>query len=344
MLNAILLIALVPSFISGGTKTDYERLMELMKEEHTDFVLLAQLKDEHVRLTEAVSIAKKEHLSVFRRRDRTVVRINGFKRILKGRRIKFRKLVGAYYKISRSVYGRSFIDSAHATLPVSGAHSMKLILKREASEIEAIEEGLRRLDKDKQLLNATLRSYETIISKLGIRSSEVEAAIARTAHKLQIASMKRQKYPRTLFDASTWNLWHKIVSLRKKYGKKPLPFEKNRGIMARPVPGAYLKDRTGSKGVYISAKPGMNVRSPEGGVVRFTGKVKGYGQVVVVEHQDSYYSLMGRLEYIGVKKGATIKKGQAVGKAATLGNAPYVPVYYELRKGTTYLNPKLWLR
>ncbi len=193
-------------------------------------------------------------------------------------------------------------------------------------------------------LNGTLKSYDRLLMRLKVRQTEIASSLARCDHLLRQLSVVRLKLPKTLYDAKAWRVWQAIVDLRHKYGSTVLPFRTQRGILVRPVPGTWLRDRTGSKGVYISAKPHMNVRSPAGGTVRFTGKVKGYGEVVVVEHRESYYSLIGRLEQVAVKTGQVITKGHIVAKAAQFGTAPYVPVYYELRKGTTYLDPKIWLR
>ncbi|MBU1239890.1 M23 family metallopeptidase [Myxococcota bacterium] len=344
MAFTLLQILLPITFLFSGTKTDYERLMELMKEELGKFNAMAQLKEEEIRITEAISIAKTERFKVFQRRDRTTVRIGGYERTLKKRREHFRKLLSAYYKLTRSHFGRPFISKGSTQIPVSGAHSLKLVLRRESMEISTIQEDLTLLRKRREFLDKTLKSYDTIVSKLELRNSEISANIASLTFNINDISLKRQQFPRTLFDSYTWKIWGKISELRRKYGKKVLPFSQLRGIMERPVPGAYLLDRTGSKGVYISAKPSMSVRSPANGVVRFVGIVKGYEQVVVIEHRESYFSVIGRLEQILVKNGDTVVKGQIVARASSLGKSPYVPVYYELRKGTTYLNPKLWLR
>ncbi len=332
------------TLLFSGTKTDYDRLMDLLGEELGKYQALARAREENSRLTEAISIAKMERFKVFQRRDRTTVQISGYRKTLKRRRAHFQKLLTAYYKMIRSNYGRPFIAGGSTQIPVTGAHSLKLILKRASREISVIDGDLDELQRRHTLLNKTLGSYDVIVQKLALRSSEVAADIATLTFSLKTIAEKRSALPKTLFDAASWKLWGKISEIRKRYGRKILPFEQLRGVMERPVPGAYLLDRTGSKGVYISAKPSMGVRSPAEGTVRYTGPVKGYGQVVVIEHRESYFSLLGRVEQVLVKVGDRISKGQVVARASSLGKAPYVPVYYELRRGTTYLNPKLWLR
>jgi murein DD-endopeptidase MepM/ murein hydrolase activator NlpD len=344
VLEIILSIFLVSNVFSGVGKTKYETLIELLKEESTIIVTFGEYKEELMRIEEAVSIAKGERFDIFKRRDKTIVRINGFKRILKKRNLHISKLVTAMYKISRSSWGKPFIYLGGVTIPVDGRYSLKLIIKRALQEKNLIFADLQKLERRKKLLNTTLEKYKSLVEQLVLRRTGILTSIARKEFALKTILTKREKYAKTLYDAKAWEYWAKIVTIRKKYSRKKVPFRSLRGVLSKPAPGVYLINRTKSKGVYISTLPDISVRSPEEGTVRFTGKVDGYGTVVVVEHRESYYSLIGFVTQVSVKVDQKVIKGKILGKTSTLGKATRVPVYYELRKGTNYLDPKMWLR
>ncbi len=64
---------------------------------------------------------------------------------------------------------------------------------------------------------------------------------------------------------------------------------------------------------------------------------------MLVEHEGGYYSLYGHSQGARVAVGDSVKAGQVVATAGSTGGHDQAGVYFELRKGTEPINPKLWL-
>lgn len=95
-----------------------------------------------------------------------------------------------------------------------------------------------------------------------------------------------------------------------------------------------------SKGVSIEGREGALVVAPMGGVVRFAGHFKNYGNIVIIEHQKGYHSLVAGLEKIDTVVGQSVSAGEALGqlhRAETPGGKP--ALYYELRLNGRPVNP-----
>ncbi|PZQ44793.1 MAG: peptidase M23 [Micavibrio aeruginosavorus] len=95
-----------------------------------------------------------------------------------------------------------------------------------------------------------------------------------------------------------------------------------------------------SQGLTIEGRAGALVVSPMGGVVRYAGYFKNYGQIIIVEHQKDFHSLIAGLARIDTVVGQSVAAGEPVGtlaKSAPGGGKP--TLYYELRLNGEPVNP-----
>jgi len=98
-------------------------------------------------------------------------------------------------------------------------------------------------------------------------------------------------------------------------------------------------------GVGIAAGVGTPVKAVESGKVRLVGQFGTYGLTIVVEHGNGYYSVYSHLESAGVKLGASVNKGNTIGKVGGQ-NSDYGPhLHFEIRgENQIALDPTTWLR
>ncbi len=93
------------------------------------------------------------------------------------------------------------------------------------------------------------------------------------------------------------------------------------------------------KGVDISVEKSQDVRSISSGIIAFAGELPNYGQVVIIDHGDHYYSLLGRLGSFSKKVQDRVAAGEFIGKSDNSGN----PIYFEIRSRNVAVNPLQWL-
>lgn len=92
-------------------------------------------------------------------------------------------------------------------------------------------------------------------------------------------------------------------------------------------------------GLDIQGASGTKVGSFADGRVSMVGKNSSYGNYVLIEHTDGYSTLYAHLSKISVKKGATVKLGDLVGKVGMTGKATGPHLHFELRKDGKLLDP-----
>jgi len=127
-------------------------------------------------------------------------------------------------------------------------------------------------------------------------------------------------------------------------GRMPWPTE-GRIIAAF---GAQVHPRFGTRtfrnGVDIEANEGRDVAAVYGGHVIYTGWFKGYGNLIILDHDNEYYTLYAHMAEIGVREGDDVRQGQRLGTVGDTGSLEGPRLYFEVRYQGKPQDPEQWLR
>jgi septal ring factor EnvC (AmiA/AmiB activator) len=126
-----------------------------------------------------------------------------------------------------------------------------------------------------------------------------------------------------------------------------------RGRLRLPVEGriisSYGKVRhpkfqtvTFNNGIVIEARQGSVVKSVYDGKVAYTGWLKGYGQIVILDNGDGFYTLFAHLQKALKERGQEVKKGEDVGLAGDTGADGVAGLYFEIREKGIPRDPVPW--
>ncbi|MFN3890246.1 MAG: peptidoglycan DD-metalloendopeptidase family protein [Beijerinckiaceae bacterium] len=97
-------------------------------------------------------------------------------------------------------------------------------------------------------------------------------------------------------------------------------------------------------GIAIAVPEGTAVKAAEGGVVAYAGnELKGYGNLVLIKHPNGFVTAYAHNGEINVKRGETVKRGQTIAKSGQTGNVSAPQLHFELRKGSTPVDPTQYL-
>ena len=97
-------------------------------------------------------------------------------------------------------------------------------------------------------------------------------------------------------------------------------------------------------GINVAVPEGTPVKSAEDGVVAYAGnELKGFGNLVLVRHPNGYVSAYAHASEIAVKRGDNVKRGQVIAKAGQTGNVTSPQLHFEIRKGSTPVDPTQFL-
>ncbi len=100
----------------------------------------------------------------------------------------------------------------------------------------------------------------------------------------------------------------------------------------------------GNDGINIAVPDGTPVKAAESGVVAYAGsEIKGFGNLVLIRHPNGFVSAYANNGDISVKRGEQVKRGQTIAKSGQSGNVASPQLHFELRKGSTPVDPTRYL-
>ena len=96
----------------------------------------------------------------------------------------------------------------------------------------------------------------------------------------------------------------------------------------------------GNEGINIAVPEGTPVKAAEAGTVTYAGsEVKGYGNLVLIRHENGFVSAYAHNGSLNVKRGEQVKRGQVIATSGQTGNVTSPQLHFEIRKGAQPVDP-----
>lgn len=97
-------------------------------------------------------------------------------------------------------------------------------------------------------------------------------------------------------------------------------------------------------GINIAARKGTPIRSAAAGEVVYIGnELEGFGNLMLVRHNNGWMTAYAHLDRALVSKGTVVKKGQTLATVGRTGSVSSPQLHFEIRKGSKPINPKTYL-
>lgn len=123
-------------------------------------------------------------------------------------------------------------------------------------------------------------------------------------------------------------------------GRLKLPV---RGELSNRFGGPREEGGTTWKGLFIRSDAGQSVRAVADGRVVYADWLRGFGNLLIVDHGSGYMSLYGNNESILKQVGEAIQSGEAVAAVGDSGGAGESGLYFELRHKGKPFDPMRWV-
>lgn len=238
-------------------------------------------------------------------------------------------------------------------------HQLKYLQNRMYLLIKAVSQSIQQLEGLKQ--EKTILQDQEIQRKIELTNQQSQL-LEQRKKRLVILKQLKDEISKHENESSNLNKDQKrlqellneiqllLSDLPKDLGSNK-PFNKLKGKLIKPVKGKYIRsfnsrrsEHTRWKGVVIKADLGKNVEAVAYGRVAFADWLRGFGLLVIIDHQDGYMSLYGFNESLNVEVGDWVEARQNISNVGNSGNLVTPALYFEIRKDAKPLNPKSWVK
>ena len=207
----------------------------------------------------------------------------------------------------------------------------------------------------KQLLEKQRQQVTEMKGKKRLKLAGLEENIAKKNKLLYKIRGKKEYYAalvKELADAA--EKLKKIINTRRKSTVRHGSLANYKGRLPMPTSGIVVRffglerDRrfktvTENKGIDIEAPLGTEVKAIFPGQVIFAGWLKGYGNLIIIDHGEGYYSIYGHLLAFKTKVDKNIRQREVIGSVGDTDSLIGSALYFEIRRHGRPQNPLEWV-
>jgi septal ring factor EnvC (AmiA/AmiB activator) len=201
------------------------------------------------------------------------------------------------------------------------------------------------VEKEKENIEFSIKSKKSIINKI---DSQKEAYL-KSLKELEQSSQEIKNIIERIYKQQEEN--------SKETSQKEVPaitLKPKKGILALPIQGKLISEYgrqkntdfntyTFNSGIDISAPLGQVVHAAGSGEIIYTGSIKGYGQIIIIDHGGRITTLYAHLSRILIDIGDKVKKGQSIGQVGDSGGVSSTRLHFEVRVEGKPTDPMNWL-
>ena len=259
--------------------------------------------------------------------------------------------------LARTLHYASYVSRAAASL-LAGYRAAIAQSERLARDAEAKRQRLRSVEQasreDREKVLAERREKRRVFERIAgeVRASRKEIKVLR-ADEARLGRLI-ERLGRVIDGRTAPAARGRPVRVERtpEPGAARQPFPTLRGKLRLPVPGE-LTGRFGAprgasgieaKGVFIRAPEGQPVKAIAGGQVVYADWMRGFGNLLIVDHGDKYLSIYANAESLLKQVGDAVSSGDAIATTGASGGSEETGLYFELRHLGKAFDPLKWVR
>lgn len=193
---------------------------------------------------------------------------------------------------------------------------------------------LRALKNEQAVGQARLARFKDLLAQVNAEQNRMSRVIAELE-----ASEKELS---TMVSELTSN--GSASGFRARKGHLPFPAKGIVEVGFGKVVNPRFNTVTVQKGIDLRAAEGAEVLAVSQGTVAFSGWLKGYGNLVIIDHGGSFHSLYAHLSNSQVEVGNVVEEGEVIGQVGETGSLKGAYLYFEIRKAGQAIDPQPWLK
>lgn len=278
-------------------------------------------------------------------------------RLRKNTEIEVAKRLVVLYKYARKGYVKILANVSTLDELWHRTKYLKAIMKEDRKALARLaEEELRHKNEIKRVKEQIVEQ-ESIGNEEKKRLSYLRKDLEKKVIRLMKIHKEKGFYETAVkeLQLAAQNLKQTLLNIEKKAPYK-IPrvsrFAESKGKLPFPIEGKIIKggkllwsERPNfNKGIFVGGSGDTKVKAVFPGRVDFSGRLKGYGDVIIVNHGSRFFTVSANLSQRIMQEGDVVEEGEVIGLVGGNGSSKELGLYFEIRRAGENLDPLEWLK
>ncbi|MFN5445947.1 MAG: murein hydrolase activator EnvC family protein [bacterium] len=227
----------------------------------------------------------------------------------------------------------------------------KALLSQLSTQLSAQRKQAGNLARDEERLSSLLEKLTLLIAQQ--RKAEEEEAKRRARAKAEQKQAKTRATEKSVAKSDSTPT-QAAIKAEPEPDQPPAMdasgFASMKGKLKLPVKGelvagfgARRADGPNWKGLFIKAAEGAEVKAVEKGEVIFADWLRGFGNLLVVDHGGQYMTIYGKNQSLLKRPGDKLRAGDIIATVGNSGGNEQSGLYFEMRYQGRAIDPSLWM-
>jgi septal ring factor EnvC (AmiA/AmiB activator) len=264
------------------------------------------------------------------------------------------------YKYGRFSFLQFFFQSHDLRSLASESKSLTLLAQYQQDVIHSYQVNLAKLAVTQHSLSLKKSELAGLIDSARVKRKELEAEEVRNKRRIDEIKENKTLYQQTLNELNEralqlQQLMDKLAKQEVSFPSPFIPLYEKKGELPWPIEGKVITQfglekhpqfNTATKNNGIEIAPESKdtvIKAVHGGRVVYADYFQGYGNLLILDHGLSYYSLYGHCASFLAKMGELVAAGQPLAIVGDAGSLKGTCLYLEIRYKAQPLNPLQWL-
>ena len=259
----------------------------------------------------------------------------------------------AMYKYVKQGYVKALVDVEEPWQFLRRVKYLKAVMAEDRDDLARMMDMARKRRLETKEIEGNLIEIGKVYSKEQSGLENLKSSVKEKVFRLMALHKEKEFYETSVRQLQNASEHLKLSSLNERKREVvdvPESFGQMRGKLPFPARGRIIEGsqplegagQEQQKGVVIALPAGADVKAVFSGRVEFSGKLKGYGELIIINHGERFFTVSAHLSKRNRLEGDLVQKGDVVGVAGTDGFSAESRFYFEIRRGGRNLDPMEW--
>ncbi len=269
---------------------------------------------------------------------------------------KVRRILRVLYKMGEMGYVKLFININSLDQLFRNYRLIVSLMDDKVMEIREIRQGVVKLQRVRVELQSELDRLHRLKNEKAGKFARLKGLRQEKLDMIAKINLQRDLHSRVLEELKdeSENLTRILGQKTTAKAADAVDLSLLRGQLAWPLSGAVISSfgkrksarfntYTMNNGIEIKPDRSDDIRAVGGGEVIFSDYLKGYGNVLMIQHAGNFHTLYGHCEAFLKRPGDSVGTGEVIATAGSSGSLYGKALYFEIRQNLKPLDPLLWL-